>query len=418
MGKCPHCGSRRIRRRYRQHRRYNWRCRSCNRVFARPNRGVWLWIGAAAVIVMVAAYVLTQDIISIPSTPAGLDEPTDRVMKVVTYTATPETATTQTPVQSAAQVDTPTMTAASPVPTHTAIPRHTPRPTSTSRSTRTPRPTYTPRPTTTTPPTPTQIPGRADLYKPLPLPQGLAYVWWHWEDRVRGFQSIDFDLTIHNDIDAREMPDDAGLYLILFMSDISGTGYYFGLQTEVYDPEIGRGRGKGLIFSRWGTRDLSDVRVASGGWHQSAGYEGDFVGVRKAYRWGAGDYGVRIAADGEDDEGRWFGLWITDKATGETTWCGSLRFNKSARLEPVGGTAPEIYGAGTTRAIDVPQWHISLQAPIGDMNSPSSEAHINYSSLIQNSDITYDAPDGAMHIHVGDTTQRTTEEGWIDLGVK
>ena len=418
MGKCPHCGSRRIRRRYRQHRRYNWRCRRCNEVFRRPKRSVWLWIGAIAVISIAVVYVYSQDVISIPLTPARVDESVDSVVKVVTYTATPEMVASQTLVQLAAPVDTPTMTTMSPVPTYTAVPTHTPRPTSTTRRTRTPRPTYTPRPTTTTPPTPTQVPGRSDLYKPLPLPQGLAYVWWHWEDRVRGFQSIDFDLTIHNDIDAREMPDDAGLYLILFSSDISGAGYYFGLQTDVYDPSVGRGRGKGLIFSRWGTRDLSDVRVAEDGWSQSSGHEGDFVGVRKAYRWGTGDYGVRIATDGEDDEGRWFGLWITDKATDETTWCGSLRFDKSARLEPTGGTAPEIYGAGTTRAIDVPQWHISLQAPVGDMNSQSSEAYINYSSLIPNSDITYDTSNGTMHIHVGATTRRTTEEGWISLGVK
>ena len=418
MGRCPHCGSRRIRRRYRQHRRYNWRCRRCNEVFRRPKRSVWLWIGAIAVISIAVAYVYSQDIISIPSTPARVDESVDRVVKAMAYTATPELAATQTPVQFAAPVDTPTMTTMPSVPTYTATPTHTPRPTSTTRPTRTPRPTYTPRPTTTTPPTPTQIPGRADLYKPLPLPQGLAYVWWHWEDRVRGFQSIDFDLTIHNDVDAREISNDSGLYLILFMSDISGTGYYFGIQTDVYDPRVGRGRGKGLIFSRWETRDLSDVRVAPDGWHESSGHEGDFVGVRKAYRWGAGDYGVRIAADGEDDEGRWFGLWVTDKSTGETTWCGSLRFDKFARLEPAGGTAPEIYGAGTTRAIDVPEWHISLQAPVGDMNSPSSEAYINYSSLIPNSNITYDTSNGTTHIYVGATTQRTTEEGWINLGVK
>ena len=273
-------------------------------------------------------------------------------------------------------------------------------------TTQTPRP----RPITTTPHPHIQIPGRADLYKSLSLPQGLAYVRWHWEDEVRGFQSIDFDFTIHNDIDARELPNDTGLYLILFSSDISGTGYYFGIQTNVYDPEIGRGRGKGLVFSRWGTLDLANVRVAPDGWHEPGEHEEDFVGVRKAYRWGAGDYGVRIAADGDDDEGRWFGLWITDKSTGETTWCGSLRFDKFARLEPAGTTAPEIYGAGTTRPIDVPEWHISLQKPVGDLNSPSSEAYINYSSLIPNSNITYDTSNGAMHIYTGATTQRTTEE--------
>ena len=358
--------------------------------------------------------------------PALLDESVYSTTKAVKPTEPPDMLATQTAVPLAARVDTPTSSAMPPVPAHTpeltftAIPTHTakPMPTHTPEPTYTPKPTRTPRPTSKTPPPPTQIPGRADLYKPLPLPQGLAYVWWYWEEKVRGFQAIDFDLTIHNDIDVRELPNDAGLYLILFSSDISGTGYYFGLQTDVHDPSVGRGRGKGLIFSRWGTRDLSNVRVAEDGWHESAGHEGDFVGVRKAYRWGAGDYRVRIAADGEDDEGRWFGLWITDKATGETTWCGSLRFDRFSRLEPAGGTAPEIYGAGATRAIDVPFWNISLKKPVGDMNSPSSEAYIDYNALIPNSNISYDRSDSTVHIYVGGATQRTTEEGRVSLGSK
>ncbi len=37
IGVCPHCRSPRIRTRRRQHRRLNWRCRNCNRVFAVPS---------------------------------------------------------------------------------------------------------------------------------------------------------------------------------------------------------------------------------------------------------------------------------------------------------------------------------------------------------------------------------------------
>ena len=63
MGKCPHCGSNSIRKRYREHRRYKWRCRSCNKVFRRPSRPVLLWLGIAFVVctAIVGAYVLQQD---------------------------------------------------------------------------------------------------------------------------------------------------------------------------------------------------------------------------------------------------------------------------------------------------------------------------------------------------------------------
>ena len=447
MGKCPHCGSRNIRRRYRQHRRYNWRCRRCNQVFRRPKWNAWLWIGTVAVIVMVvAAYALLQNIIPVPPTPIQVDESVDKVVKAVMYTVTPEVSTTQVSAQAETQVtspmamatpsaqalapkvaDTPTLTATAErlatsattpesthAPTSTPLPTFSPSPTYTSVQTRTatPRPTSTPRPTRT--PTPTQIPGRSDLYNSFPLPQGLAYVWWYWEDDVRGFQSIDFDFTIHNGITVRELPKDSDFYLILFMSDISGAGYYFGIQTDVSDPAVG-GRGRGCIFSRWETRDLANVHVAKGGWSESAGYEGNFVSVRNSFQWDAGDYRARIAADGDDDIGRWFGLWITNKASGETTWCGSLRFDKFATLQPSGGTVPEIYGSGAKKPIDVPEWHITLQRPVGDEKSPSNEAYITYNDAIPNSNIVPDAETGIMHIYVGGATERTTEEGWISL---
>ena len=40
VGVCPHCRNPRIRTRRRQHRRMNWRCRNCNRVFANPGIGI------------------------------------------------------------------------------------------------------------------------------------------------------------------------------------------------------------------------------------------------------------------------------------------------------------------------------------------------------------------------------------------
>ena len=69
MGRCPHCGSRNIRRRYREHRRYKWRCRSCNRVFRRPKSGVLLWPGVVVIVVAVAAsfFAVQQGMIALPT---------------------------------------------------------------------------------------------------------------------------------------------------------------------------------------------------------------------------------------------------------------------------------------------------------------------------------------------------------------
>ena len=78
----------------------------------------------------------------------------------------------------------------------------------------------------------------------------------------------------------------------------------------------------------WETRDLANARFSeTDGWTQSSGHEGNFIGVRRSYAWGAGDYRIRFAPDGDpEDDGVWFGLWITDRSTDVATWIGSLKF--------------------------------------------------------------------------------------------
>ena len=91
------------------------------------------------------------------------------------------------------------------------------------------------------------------------------------------------------------------------------------------EPHPTRSRGKGAIFSRWETRDLSLARFAEAdGWAQSSGHEGDFIGVRRLYPWGTGDYTARLAPEEHLPDGVWYGVWVTDLSTEITTWIGSL----------------------------------------------------------------------------------------------
>ena len=109
MGKCPHCGSKNIRRRYREHGRYKWRCRSCNRVFRRPKRSIVLWLGViVAVAVAAAFFAVQQGIIVLPSTPAQLEESVKRAVKAVVPTATLGRKATRTPERVAEQTAAPT----------------------------------------------------------------------------------------------------------------------------------------------------------------------------------------------------------------------------------------------------------------------------------------------------------------------
>ena len=84
MGKCPHCGSRNIRRRYRQHRRYKWRCRRCNRVFRRPKSGILPWLGVAVLVAAAAAFfAVQQGMIAPPPAVYPIEEQIGRAAEAV-----------------------------------------------------------------------------------------------------------------------------------------------------------------------------------------------------------------------------------------------------------------------------------------------------------------------------------------------
>ena len=167
------------------------------------------------------------------------------------------------------------------------------------------------------------------------------------------------------------------------------------------------------------------MRVPENGYTESAGYEGDFISVRKDYSWAAGSYRARIAADGDDTEGRWFGLWITNKDTGNTIWCGSLRFpykNGKALLDNYSVSVAEIYGKPSfVKPIDVPKWYVTMHKPFANGNkylSPLNAyiSYINWDDIsVPNSNIKYEKSKEVMHINVGGATERTTKEGWISL---
>ena len=292
-------------------------------------------------------------------------------------------------------------------------------------------------PATATPaPKPTQIPGRADLYQWRDVPEHMAYFWWGWiraqdseGNRFDEFAELVIEFTIHNDVEPLRSGE--GLYLMLAKSNISGVNFYFGLQTDVLDPETLLSRGRGLIFSRWDTLDLANARFAEeDGWTQSADRDGeligDFIGVRRSYAWGAGDYRVRMAPDDaapQDSDGVWFGLRITELSTGDTTWIGSLKFplqdGKAVMQTPVYSTM-ELYAeipGSRMRPIDIPTWRVSIQRPLGD----GVKAHwgrTGYSNLrgeIMNSDIRYDVTNDIVHIQAGGATERRTEPGPVEF---
>ncbi|MCY4082027.1 MAG: SH3 domain-containing protein [Caldilineaceae bacterium] len=267
-------------------------------------------------------------------------------------------------------------------------------------------------------PTPTATPA-PELAKLIKTPEHMAHLWWEWGrdrdfagDGREGIRELTFDFTVHDD--PGDFSEEYGLYLMLCKGDIADTGFYFGLQTNAFGHPDESGR-KALIFSRWETRDLAFARVADSEetWVESSGHEGDFIGVRRAYNWGAGEYRVNMAPHGADPDGEWFGVWITDKATYETTWIGSLKFpyeNGRAAIRASVYTTLEIYGGKQIEAFRIPAWHVSLRRPLGD--GIESESFVSgYAGIwgeLENSEVRYDRADGEVHIVAGGDTERRT----------
>ena len=234
--------------------------------------------------------------------------------------------------------------------------------------------------------------------------------------RVNQFEELIIDFTVHRDV---EYIGNNGLFLQFGSAFISDVQFYFGLQTATHPPRRRDLEGPGIIYSRWDSLDLANARPAEpDGWADSSSHEGDFIGVRKQYGWGAGNYRVRLALDGEpEDNGVWFGLWITDLSTGIETWIGSLKFpllDDRAVIQAPVATVVEVYGR-RTRPIDIPNWSVSIQRPEGDGRRPSG-GYTVYSGLgepILNSEIRYDPSDDMVHIEVGGTTKRRTPAGAV-----
>ena len=243
-------------------------------------------------------------------------------------------------------------------------------------------------------------------------PEHMVYAYWDWDyqNPLRNQQSalneITVEIEIHNDIELAGSGN--GIYLMVCNGDVDGIGYYFGLQTDMHNNNANvpsRNTGKGLIYSRWKESNLVNARIPDDGFTESSGHEGEFIGVRRNYEWGAGKYLLRMGQDGPDDSaGRWYGLWITDLATETETWIGSLRFplvGGRALLGPRCYNTVEIYGPPIAPR-DIPYWKVTLNPPQGD-GKPATVTNSGFSPFtggFRNTRLSYDET-GAVIYEVG-----------------
>jgi len=241
------------------------------------------------------------------------------------------------------------------------------------------------------------------------LPSGLTYVWWRFG--TPEFDDLQIDFTIHTDL-----PEKPGIYLQFYQGKIGDVGFYFGLQTDVYDPAGRKGRGKGILFSRWKTRDTANLRPVSGGWTQSAGYEGDFVGIRCKYEWTNHSYRFRLTRIDEDDKGVWYGLFILDYDSRAEDYIGSIRFPRSgtkpALIRDGGGSWTEVY-SGAQGPADLPYLHMSIGGAYANSRTVRAQHAFSNYSKIPNTEVYFDRQDKRVHMKFGPEVDRQHPKGQL-----
>lgn len=237
----------------------------------------------------------------------------------------------------------------------------------------------------------------------FPMPRGIHYAYQHFDQST--FESVKHTFTIH-----QEPSNNGRLYYQFYQGKLNDTiGFYYGIQTDVYSPQSPAWRGRGLIFSRWNTRDTNNYLIAENGWGQSAGYEGDFIGVRNSYNWGVGTYEVELKKDSVDNVGDWYSLKIKNILESEQTYIGSIRFESSSVSSGIksGGIVwTELYSNASDGAI--PDWHVSVDDITIDGQYKPNRIDTNYNETFKDFANIYTTNKNDIHFLVGPKVKNIT----------
>ena len=252
-------------------------------------------------------------------------------------------------------------------------------------------------------------------------PEIMANAQWGWQPLTGESESVTMDFTIRED--PGHFSEDHALVMAFGWSSIGDIKVGFGIRTDLDDPDTDGSEGKGIVFNRWDTHDKTLANPTDDGWVVTGTILGDFISIRKPYDWGVGDYTVRIAHDGSqnDADGRWFGMWITDSG-GVETYMGSLKFpfddGENPKFNPRGDlyhSMLAILGAGVIEPHEIPVFEIALSPPDeGSSIDPPKRVTAVYSQfnhVMTNSNITHDREDNLVIMRAGGTTLRTTDPG-------
>jgi hypothetical protein len=243
---------------------------------------------------------------------------------------------------------------------------------------------------------------------------GIHYAYWDFP--VQTFEEISHRFTIHEEpTDEMGNLSGDGLYYQFYQGILNDTiGFYYGIQTRLLKP--GKGFDKGIIFSRWKSRDPSNWSLSEDSWGESAGYEGDFIGIRKHYSWEVGSYEMTIKRDSSDTTGDWYSLNIKRDRDSMIDYIGSIRFEKSSLSSGIktgGITWTELYAKVPT-GTPLPNWRVSVDKVIVDSSIEPNRVYVTYNNqrFVNFSNI-YTTNMKDVQFIMGPKVKRVNTEGYL-----
>jgi hypothetical protein len=143
---------------------------------------------------------------------------------------------------------------------------------------------------------------------------------------LEGFKRVRGDVEFLD-----EVQPGTTIYTVVLGGFLNGSYFYFGTLTDLPRNTGRRGShvredSPGLVFTRFGTDSVFDLRAEGDGHWLASDHEGQHVSVRYAYRALKGRFTFTLEQTDRDEVGVWVTAAVRDHAAGRTVTVGSLRF--------------------------------------------------------------------------------------------
>ncbi|MGB1925559.1 MAG: hypothetical protein ACPHL6_03460 [Rubripirellula sp.] len=216
----------------------------------------------------------------------------------------------------------------------------------------------------------------------LRLPWHTTDLYWENKNSIADVESIGVTFTLSHDV-----PDTVNLYIApMGGQHLNKIMFYGGIQSNVngWPSPTDRRRvhpGPGVIFSRWGGQPVSidAAKPVKGGLCESAGYEGEFVSIRKPLQWKSGTYTWELRKEEtvslDDQPHTWFACFLRDHDRNQEYRIGALRFEGSVFAFNGRSTSfVEIYATSKIPRSGVPEVSVTFKPPVinGQQTHPQS----------------------------------------------